>query len=175
MCDLHSHASIGDFHSIPMVECLALAQGLQAAGKEWHSHVLSPGCLHNPFPEAYAMVIENGSEGIAYMAEGAATFPEVDKVLVKMLHGEDIIDATKLASDPPPSLLLHNLSWLQERRVPWHHHMHFPTCVFNPHPGRWAISVEAPDISMSEAYPDEPVEVLRQVEVLYFANLEDSA
>ncbi|WP_127904335.1 hypothetical protein [Solirhodobacter olei] len=174
MCDIHNHTSFSDYRSIPMSECLPLAERLQAAGTKWHSHVLSPACRHNPFPEVYAIVIEDGRAGTAYIAEGSATFPEVDKDLVKMLHGEDIIDATKLACDPPASILLHNLNWLQERRISWHHHMHFPTCVFNPHPGQWSISVEAPNISMSEAYSDEPIEVLRRVEVLYFANLEDS-
>lgn len=161
-----------EFRNIALGECLSLAQGLQAAGKKWHSHVLSPGCHHNPYPEAYAIVIEDDTDTIAYMAKGDATFPAVDKDLVRMLHGDDILEASAVTANPPRTLLIDHLHRLQERGLPWHHHMHFPSCTFNPHPGQWSISVEAPDCFMSEAYADEPADVLRQVEVLYFGNLE---
>lgn len=168
------HSSVR-FHTVALDYCLELARKFQASGKPWHSHVLSPGCRHNPHPDVYAVVIEDDESGIAYIAKGDERFPEVDKDLVKMLHGDDIIDASKLTSALPASALLDQLRDLQERRIPWHHHMHFPSCVFNPHPGEWAISVEAPSRFFSESYPKEPIDVLRQVEVMYFSNLESSA
>ncbi|MCZ4291638.1 hypothetical protein [Hoeflea alexandrii] len=175
MEDHHRQSKSVRFRTIALDECLGLARKLQADGKPWHSHVLSPGCRQNPQPDVYAVVIEDDDAGIAYMAKGDDQFPEVDKDLVRMLHGDDIIDASKLTPDPPASALLDQLRGLQERRIPWHHHMHFPSCVFNPHPGEWAISVEAPGQFFSEAYPSEPVDVLRQVEVMYFSNLDSSS
>lgn len=50
--------------------------------------------------------------------------------------------------------------------------MHFPGCVFNPHPGTWSISVESEGLLLAEAYDAEPVDVLRQVELSYFAGLD---
>lgn len=166
---MHGHRPT--YHPLAMADCLLLAKRLQAEGQPWHTHVLSPGCHHNPFPGVYAVVIEDDAAGIIYMAEGDTGFPEVDKELVRMLHGDDILDAAALG-ERPDSLLLEHLDRLQERKTPWHHHMHFPVCAFNPHPGRWSISIEARGYFLSEAYEDEPVDVLREVEVMYFANLE---
>lgn len=159
------------FARITLEDCLPLAQRLQAAGGGWHSHVLSPGCRHNPFPDHYAVVIEDDGAAIAHIAEGTQAFPEVDKALVKMLHGDDILDASALTGAGGDCALLHQLQDVQAQGVAWHHHMHFPDCVFNPHPGDWSIAVETPTGAFSEAFPAEPVDVLRAVEVLYFGNL----
>lgn len=157
---------------IPLEACLSLAYALVAAGKHWHSHVLSPGCLHNPFA-GYALVIEDDTVAIIYIADSGAAFPEVDKDLVKMLHGDDILDAGKAGAQPAPtSSLLDHLTALQAPQTLWHHHMHFPNCAFNPHPGKWSISVESPEVLFAEAFSVEPVDVLRAVEVLYFGNLD---
>lgn len=161
------------FRVITLEDCLAIASKLHESGKKWHSHVLSPqGCKHNPFPDCYAIVVEDDSDGIAYIAQGDDTFPEVDKVFVKLLHGDDILDASALVGKDTDSLILDYVARLQGRGIKWHHHMHFPTCVFNPHPGEWSISIESDGAFMSEAFADEPVDVLRGVEVAYFSNLE---
>ena len=163
------------FTLIPLESCLGHARKLLAAGRPWHSHVLSPGCAHNPDPNRYAIVIEDEQAGVAYLAP-SDRFPEVDKHLVRLLHGDDILDAAVADADPSRarhnSRLLDGLAPLQASKTPWHHHMHFPACVLNPHPGRWCIAVESPEGTFSETFADEPVTVLRQVEVLYFGNLD---
>lgn len=159
------------FTRITLEDCLPLAQRLQAAGTPWHSHVLSPGCRHNPFPDHYAVVIEDDGAAIAHIAEGTTAFPEVDKALVKMLHGDDILDPAAQTGAGAETALLQQLQAVQARGEPWHHHMHFPSCVFNPHPGAWSIAVECRSGAFSQAFPAEPVDVLRAVEVLYFGNL----
>lgn len=163
------------FTVIPMDACVPTGERLAAAGKHWHSHVLSPGCVHNPFDGHYAVVVEDDAENITYIAEGTEAFPEADKVLVKMLHGDDILDpaAAKGGSEAAKdSLLLAHILRLQEKGLRWHHHMHFPGCAFNPHPGKWSIGVESPGAFYAEAFDDEPVDTLREVEVIYFGNLE---
>ena len=128
--------------------------------------------MHNPYP-GYALVIEDDAANTPYIADSGANFPEVDKDLVRMLHGADILDAdTAAASEMPPLRLLDHLMALQSAQIPWHHHMHFPSCAFNPHPGKWSISIESPDILFAGAFGTEPVDVLREVEVLYFGNLD---
>lgn len=159
------------FQQIDQGDCLALAENLAKDGKHWHSHVLSPGCQHNPFP-GYALVIEDDDAGIPFIADCSTAFPEVDRDLVKMLHGADILDANQPAGTIPQSQVLDHLAVLQEKMTKWHHHMHFPGCAFNPHPGKWSISVESPDLLVAEAFETEPVDILREVEVLYFANLD---
>ncbi len=162
---------------IVLGDCLALGERLRDTGKHWHTHVLSPSCLHNPFGAHWAIVVEDDTEGIAYIAEGTTEFPEVDKQFVKMLHGDDILDSTKTTGGTETaksSLLLAHIMALQSQGLPWHHHMHFPSCAFNPHPGKWSISVEADDCFFSEAFAEEPVNILREVEVIYFDNLADA-
>lgn len=165
-----------EYSEIPIGDCYDLGAGLKAAGKTWHSHVLSPGCRFNPFPGAYAIIVEDSTEGVTYIAR-SVDFPEVDKQFVKMLHGDDILDEGKShaggAAGAVESKLLAHVVALDERGVPWHHHMNFPDCVFNPERGRWAISVESGTDGFShESYDDEPVDVLREMEVRYFRNLE---
>jgi len=166
------------YRIIPLEDCLDLANALRAAGRKWHSHVLSPGCLHNPLPEQFGVVIEDDADGIAYLAH-SRDFPEVDKDLVKMLHGDDILDAGKACGDNEKvaaSTLLPRVREIAAGGAHWHHHMHFPDCVFNPHRGLWSISVEDGRGGVfSETYDDEPVDVLREIEVIYFARFEKGA
>jgi len=141
--------------------------------------VLTPGCLHNPEPAQYGLVIEDDTEHVAWLAHSPG-FPEVDKDLVRMLHGDDILDASKVSGNRDgagegvaASTLLPRLAALDAQGPGWHHHMHFPDCVFNPHHGQWAISVEDGQGGLfSETYPAEPVDVLREVEVIYFRRFE---
>ena len=157
---------------IPIETCLERATQLARSGRRWHSHVLSPGCEHNPYPELYAVLIEDDTAGEAYLAT-SKTFPEVDKQLVKMLHGASVLDMGAGGRvRPENSPLLTRLVDLQARGVRWHHHMCFPTCVLNPERGRWSIAVESDDGPFWESFIDEPLDVLREVEILYFRNLE---
>ncbi|MGI1661035.1 hypothetical protein ACRDNQ_02245 [Palleronia sp. KMU-117] len=164
------------YSKVDLEACLPLAQRLRAEGRHWHFHVLSPTCLHNPLAGEYALVIEDDDAATAYIAKAGETFPEVDKVLVRMLHGDTIFDGAsdRRFEDTRSSRILAHLQGLQARGEPWHHHMHFPSCVFNPSPGKWSISVESVGLLVAEAFEREPVDVLREVERMYFANM-DSA
>jgi hypothetical protein len=83
-----------------------------------------------------------------------------------MLHGDDILDEAKSrlggADVSIDSELLARVVELNDRGVPWHHHMNFPDCVFNRRKGKWAITVESGtgDIAY-ETYDHEPKEILR--------------
>lgn len=163
------------YRQVTLAECGARGEALHAAGTPWHFHVLSPVCLHNPFAGHYALVVENDATHDAWIADAGAEFPEIDKHLVTLLHGEDILDHAAAPGKPEAvtsSRLLVHLRSLQAAGEAWHHHMHFPGCVFNPHPGTWSISVESEGLLLAEAYDAEPVDVLRQVELSYFAGLD---
>lgn len=154
---------------IPIEACLDLAERLTSSQHRWHSHVLTPDCARNPFPR-YAIVIEDDHAHRVYVAT-SESFPDVDKDLVKMLHGPDIIDrqsATAAAGARTESPILDRVSAIDRAGRSWHHHMCFPACAFNPEPGRWTIEVEAGRSSWSESWDEEPADVLREIEVMFF-------
>ena len=163
---------------IPLDRCLGLARELQQAGKTWHFHGLSPVCVHNPYAGRYAIVIENDSDGVSYIAS-SASFPKVGKDLVKLLHGTDIVDPAKTevarGEAAVSSAFIRRLLDLDAQGIAWHHHMHFPGCMLSPHPRRWTIVIESAESEFSETFDGEPVDVLREVEVLYFRRMEKNA
>jgi hypothetical protein len=114
---------------------------------------------------------------VPYIASSLG-FPEVDKHLVKVLHGDDILDPAKTAMTrdgaAASSDFIRRILDLDARGVAWHHHMHFPCIVLSPHRGHWTIAIESAEGSFSETYSVEPVDVLREIEVIYFQNLETS-
>ena len=174
MCNGTVHHGSIDYTEIALDACLPLAQRLQSEGKPWHSHVLSPGCRFNPFKDQYAAVVEDDESHTAYIAPSNG-FPEVDKQLVRMLHGDDILDASHPSSAEDALLdrspLLARLVAIDGDGKSWHHHMNFPDCALNPHRGRWAITIESGADQFSESYDDEPRDILRAIEVRYFRNL----
>jgi hypothetical protein len=173
MCNGTVHHGKIDYTVVDINDCLALVERITAEGHDWHNHVLSPGCDFNPYEGSYALVVEDDTLGKAYIARSEG-FPEVDKLLVKRLHGDDILSAAPADSKAgvvEASALLTRLVELDGRRIKWHHHMNFPNCALNPHKGQWAITIESAEGTFSEAYADEPRDGLRVIEGLYFANL----
>lgn len=160
---------------IPVDDCVALGQKLHENGGRWHIHVFPPDCQYNPFASQYAMVIEDDDNNISYIAR-SDTFPEADKVLVKLLHGDDITDAKHGAccdqalADEPILLFIESL---ETKKEAWHHHMFFPSCDLNPEAGRWTIVVESALDDFIVAFDDEPVAVLGVIESIFFASLEN--
>jgi hypothetical protein len=48
--------------------------------------------------------------------------------------------------------------------------MLFPDCIFNEHPGKWNIVLEGGEtgLCINELYEEEPLAVLRELELGYF-------
>lgn len=157
---------------LPLERCAAVAESLQSASRPWHSHALWPGCIENPFPD-FGVVIESQEDGKTYVAQ-SDVFPEVDKVLVRMLHGDEILDPSRERSAAEASVestVLDLARVADANGTAWHHHMCFPDCVFNPEPGRWTISVESGDDLVWDSWESEPADVLWQLEILCFSTL----
>ncbi len=159
-----------EYRIIPIENCVAVGRQLHERQANWHIHVLSPGCRYNPFSDFYCMVIEDNDQHIAYLAT-SVVFPEADKILVRLLHGDAILDS------PPDcrhesalnSSAVKLVEELQENQHAWHHHMHFPDCMLNPEPGRWAISIESESVRHYEIYDAEPTGPLNVIESIYFS------
>lgn len=162
------------YHEIPIEDCLGLVHELIKEGREWHSHALSPGCRFNPYDDLYAVMIEDSTSNKIFIAS-SVFFPEVDKKLVTMLHGENILsEDSALISDENvcSSELLQRVVELNERKAHWHHHMNFPKCLMTPHTDKWMITVETDSESFEEEYDEEPKEILNHLEVIYFKNFD---
>lgn len=160
---------------VPLDTVLDIANGFRQAGRRWHSHVLSPDCAHNPYAGQFAIVIED-DKGQASIAV-STVFPEADRALVKMLHGDTITDrasssAVTGATTSRASALPGRIAEIDRHRLAWHHHMHFPGCALSPRPSRWTVAVESDDGDFFETFDGEPIDVLRELEVLYFAHMD---
>ncbi|TKI06998.1 hypothetical protein [Martelella alba] len=158
------------YNEIPIEDVLKLAHELIKQGKAWHSHAISPGCHFNPYPDRYAVMLEDNTDNIITISP-SVTFPEVDKQLVKLLHGDDI-----LGTEIPPdceavaraSPLLSKVLVFERQGVRWHHHMNFPECLMTPHTTQWTMTVESEQGVLEEQYDEEPKDILKCLEMLYF-------
>ena len=150
-----------------------LATLYQEEGKSWHFHMLTPGCTLNQRDDKHALVLEDRTDDKTWVVYSDQEEVKLGQVLVKMLHGDTILDkeeATRSPTDPGLASILKRIEGLNETAEIWHHHMLFPDCVFNNYPGKWTILIE--DESKNETiellYDEEPVDDLRQIEVRYF-------
>ena len=87
------------FTEASLRECTEAAERFAAEGANWHNHVLKPTCLFNPRPGTYALVIENNSSGEILVHFAAANPVEEEQHIVKLRHGETILDAPAAASE----------------------------------------------------------------------------
>lgn len=168
-----THRSV-TYTVVPLDSVLETATRLQRARRRWHSHVLMPACTHNPYAGRFAVVVED-DEGRANIA-ASDVFPEVDRALVTMLHGDTILRRGSLSGVQveavAASAILERVADIDRQHAAWHHHMHFPRCALSPVPDHWTIAVESETGDFFEAYDAEPVDVLRELEVRFFSRLD---
>ncbi len=154
-------------------ELLKKAKQLQEQGKDWHFHMLTPDCIFNVRSDKHAFVLENRTDNETHVVYSDERYMEVGQKLVKMLHGNEILDENKGTSklrDEKIQIILQKAKELNERNIPWHHHMLFPDCIFNKHKEKWCIVFEDPeeDKTIEFVSDREPKEVLRKIEILYY-------
>ncbi|MBW2973928.1 hypothetical protein KY346_06070 [Candidatus Woesearchaeota archaeon] len=151
-----------------------LAKELQSQGKKWHFHMLTPDCVFNKNKGKHAFVFENVSDNKTYVVYSDERNMELGQKLVKMIHGDKILKKEENAipsKNEKIKKILEKAKNLNERGIHWHHHMLFPNCIFNEHSGKWNIVFEDQETGekIEVLYDDEPVDDLREIEVLYYA------
>lgn len=148
------------------------AGDLQRDGQKWHVHVLFPGCIFNNQSNQFAFVLEDRSSDRTYVTYSDKGFAQISHELLKLRYGENILEkpAAESSQADPASPLLNQCRELQQNHLPWHHHMLFPDCIFNEHPGKWNIVLEGGEagLCINELYEEEPLAVLRELEIGYF-------
>ncbi|HJO02713.1 MAG TPA: hypothetical protein QGG47_01920 [Acidobacteriota bacterium] len=157
---------------------LEIGRELHASGERWHNHVLSPDCQINPRTQS-AVVVEASGRGSVYVAYSDDSMMDLGRALATMVHGvdplEDSGDGGEQADLRPESPAVaemmaraHNLA---ERGRHWHHHILFPECNFNPHPGQWTLVFEDPETleTLESVTPERPARDIRVTETLFFS------
>jgi hypothetical protein len=152
------------------------AMKLQKQRKRWHFHMLTPDCIFNKHKDKHAFVLENETDSQSFVNYSDKRYMKQGKILVKMLHGNEIIsDKTlKQKGDGNIDTIIERAKELNKRGIHWHHHMFFPDCVFNKNKGKWCIIFEDKETgevieSVSEG---EPRENLGRIEALFYAQKE---
>ena len=164
---------------ITIEEALDRARQWHRAGQAWHFHVLPAGCRFNDRTGCSALVLESPGEGQILAVYGDHDFVQASQELVQLLHGEEILDREQArtgSNEAQIQAILRRAAELRRRGVRWHHHMLFPDCLLNRHPGRWNLVFEDPETGeVGEVlYGEEPVADLRRVEVAYFGQAEQA-
>jgi hypothetical protein len=142
-------------------------------GARWHFHALAPGCAFSAQRDRHALVLENRTDCQTYVVYSDEAFAEISQELVKMLHGESILDkeqARAASSNATFERILQHAQELRQRGIAWHHHMLFPDCILNRHRGKWNIVFEGDEDEeiVEMLYDEEPTADLRKIEVAYF-------
>ena len=139
--------------------------------KSWHFHILTKDCSLNRF-SGVALILENPESDELYVSICSEKPMDLGKRLVEMLHGKDITKKTHVSTDLPAAAkkIIDRAKELSGANIPWHHHMLFPNCVFNTHPGCWTIVFEDPEHNtvLESFSADEPKPVLKELEAIFY-------
>lgn len=152
------------------------ASSWQEQRKAWHFHVLFPNCIFNTRKDRYAMVLENRMDGETYVIYSDDGFAKFSQELLKMNYGNDILKAHAggTAQEKPDNPLFAHIKRFKQNKIPWHHHMLFPDCILNDHPGKWNIVLEGsgePQV-YNALYDEDPLDDLSRIEIEYFKEID---
>jgi len=163
---------------ITLTEAREKAGSWHSQGYRWHFHVLFPGCVFNTNKEQYALVMENRSSDQTFVVYSDSGFAKVSQEFLKLIYGDNILDKTHSGmgtfSKPTGRAIMKRCETLIRENIPWHHHMLFPDCIYNTHPGKWNLVLEGggEDQTVSELYDEEPREDFQQMEIAYFEEID---
>jgi len=155
---------------------LTLAEEAHSSGKRWHFHILSPSCCFKQRSDLYGLMVEVPSDKTSVIAYVSERPVEQGRMLVSLLHGSKVLDGTGSVSatkNDVAAKIVARAQELNERCVAWHHHMLFPDCALNPHPGKWTLTFEDPESGdvLSATYENEPIDDLKEVEALFYGQV----
>lgn len=160
--------------SASVEEIVTTAEELNAKHSPWHFHLLTPVCLINNAVE-YALILEDSSAHETFVCYSARPFANVGKQLVTLLHGRQVVDQVKPAAKTKPSpaveKIIERAKAITGQKILWHHHLFFPDCIYNPHPGKWTLTLEDPQNKyvLESVTNTEPQADLQLIEPLFYA------
>jgi hypothetical protein len=150
-------------------ELMRKAGEMAKLAKSWHYHELSPGCRFND-RKLNALVLENETDRQCFVSYSEERPLEEGKMLVRLLHGETILEVKAGASPPSKEMqdILERARALNGKQKPWEHHLLFPECIFNTHKGGWVLVFEG-DETIESITREKPSAGLDELERLFYA------
>lgn len=153
-------------------QLLAFGNELAVSGEKWHPHVLSPDCQLND-RDLGGLILEASDRGEIFAAYSKEPMMETARSLAALAHGDDALlaEAGGEPDSPKVAEMIRRAKTLSGRGRHWHHHVLFPECIFNEHPGEWTIVFEDPDTGemLESVTPDHPSKDIQVLETLFFA------
>ncbi len=150
------------------------ARELAGLGSKWHFHILTPGCDFNDTAR-YAFILEDLTNKQIYVHHSDQAEKGLGEKLVRLLHGDKILDQESVSKIYRPSATVQRISAraqeLNRQGVEWHHHLFFPGCRFNQNNPRYTLVFEdRPNREVLQSITDtEPVNDLKQIEKHLYA------
>lgn len=156
--------------TVSLEEIETIAKQLAQEKKQWHYHLLTPTCQFNEATN-HAFVLENSSDQEYYVYYSDEPAMALGKRLLGVLHGEDIL-AQKTTDVLSPAIenIIRKARELNTAGKFWHHHVFFPLCRYNRHPGKWNITFEnQQEKEVLESLSDtNPKQDQKEIERLYY-------
>jgi len=159
---------------------LEIGDELHAAGERWHNHVLSSDCDLND-RDVCALIVEASDRNQVFVCYSAEPMMDVGRALATLVHGVDPLadadggppDESAVPASAAVSQMMQRADEVTARGDHWHHHILFPECVFNPHPGSWTLVFEDPDSgeTLESVTADRPERDIHVTETLFFAQI----
>ena len=146
-------------------------------GEKWHFHVFFPNCVFNLQNDRYALVVENRSADQTFVTYSPVGFAKISQDLLRLIYGDHILDKkqdSNKSHEKETRPIVYQCEQFIREKIPWHHHILFPDCNFNQHPGKWHLVLEGgadPQI-FSALYDEEPLDDLQQLEIKYFKEID---
>ena len=153
---------------------LRLGKELAASGEKWHPHVLSPDCQLNDRRPHCGLILEASDQSEVFATYSEEPMMETARSLAALAHGEDALLADPGDVKPKSTQvaeMMRRAKTLSGRGKHWHHHVLFPECIFNTHPGKWTIVFEDPDTGemLESVTRDRPAQDIQVTETMFFA------
>ena len=155
------------------------AKELVVEKKNWHFHLLTPGCVFNTKKE-FALVLENTTDNRQIVNYSDKKQDEEAKKLLELLHGINADETKNFEANtdlsPNVSKMVGRAKELIEKKIPWHHHALFPSCIFNKTKNKWVVMLEDPETGevLENVTDGKPDSDLQLIEPLFYHQKKES-
>lgn len=155
-----------------MPKLISKAKTFVEKGITWHFHILTPECHLNK-KKKFSLVLEGDSGKEIYIEYSEEMPRKMGEQLLQLLHGKDMATVTpanaKSLSEASQEIIKQARKLTKVKKF-WHHHVLFPDCVFNKHPGKWLLMFEINgEKQILESVCDgKPVAELKEIEPLFY-------
>jgi len=144
----------------------------KTGNKNWHFHILTPGCIMNQSNE-YVLVLENSTDDESFVYYSEDPITETTEKLVKLSQASRHPEKGEGTFENKPSTgikpIIKKAKELSDQGKPWHYHLLSPDCIFNQDKPNWTIIFE--DVANNEKAKilsiEEPKNDIKQIQTVF--------